>query len=215
MGGAIDERVIRLQFPDSVLALRLLCTSAPKFWGITSAAQEKHRCASGRRKEMIKIMQVVSSMLLGAVLISGFSSMAAAETKLVPVLPGQIELTSSLRQREMAVIARERDLAAREELVKELESEIEAKLSQLTELQKDIQEKLALIKETEDINFRSLIRVYSAMKPSSVTLILNQMEDAAAVRILRAMKAEMTAQIIPRLDREKAVRVSKQLGMIE
>jgi flagellar motility protein MotE (MotC chaperone) len=166
-------------------------------------------------EKMIEMMQAVRPILLAAVLISGFSSLAAAEIKSITVLPGEIEATSSLRQREAAVAVRERELAAREELVRELEIEVEGKLSRLIELQKDIQEKLTVLKEAEDQNFRNLVRVYSAMKPSSVTLLLNQMEDAAAVRILRAMKVEMAAKIIPKLDKDKAVRISKQLGMIE
>jgi flagellar motility protein MotE (MotC chaperone) len=164
---------------------------------------------------MTKITKAMGSILLSAVLCSGLPSLVAAQTDTITVLPGEIELASSLRQRETAVAAREKELAAREELVRELEKEVESKLSRLTELQKDIQEKLAGIKQVEDNNFRSLVKVYSSMKPSSVAIILAEMEDEAAVRVLRAMKTEITAQIMPRLDREKAVRISKQLGMIQ
>jgi flagellar motility protein MotE (MotC chaperone) len=160
----------------------------------------------------IWVMGIILVMFPGAGLLR---AEAAAETKKILVLPGEIELISSLRHREAAIARKEKELTAREELIRELEKEATAKINRLIELQKDVQERLSEIKEVEDGNFRNLVRIYNSMKPASTALILNQMEEEKAVKILRAMKTEVVAQIISRLDRDKAVQVSKQLGMID
>ena len=45
--------------------------------------------------------------------------------------------------------------------------------------------------------------------------LLNQMTDDNVAQVLRAMKPEQVGQIMPKLDSEKAVRVSKLLGRFE
>ena len=52
------------------------------------------------------------------------------------------------------------------------------------------------------------------MSASKVAPLLNQMTDDEAVEILKAMKPEAVAKIIPKLEQSKAVRLSKQLGLI-
>ena len=51
------------------------------------------------------------------------------------------------------------------------------------------------------------------MSPSKVAPLLDKMEDVEAVEILRAMKTEAVAKIIPKLSQDKAVRVSRLLGL--
>jgi len=53
------------------------------------------------------------------------------------------------------------------------------------------------------------------MSASRLAPLLNDMEDAAVTRILKAMKSDQVAKIIPKLDQDKAVRVSRMLGRME
>jgi len=52
------------------------------------------------------------------------------------------------------------------------------------------------------------------MSATKVAPLLDKMEDGDVVEILRAMKTDEVAKIIPRLDPDRAVRVSRGLGMM-
>ena len=53
------------------------------------------------------------------------------------------------------------------------------------------------------------------MSSTKLAPLLNQMTDQNVTRILRAMKADQVAKIVPKLDSEKAVRVSRLLGRFD
>ncbi len=128
-----------------------------------------------------------------------------------------IEEAASLKAREDAVAAREKENDRRKLELDRLEKEVNEKLAKLTALQDDVQKKLDYIKglNVRDKEFRNLIKVYSAMSASKVAPLLDEMKDDNVAKILRAMKADEVAKIIPKLDKDKAVRVSRLLGMID
>ncbi len=139
----------------------------------------------------------------------------AAEKTPVRVGPGEMELAVSLKEREQAADLREKDLQRREESLAALQKDVDAKLEKLTALQKDLQKKIDALQQVVDKDFKNLVKVYSVMSPSKLAPLLNDMEDGAVTRILQAMKADQVAKIIPKLDQDKAVRVSRLLGKME
>lgn len=138
----------------------------------------------------------------------------AFEKKPVTATRQEIDLAASLQEREAAVIKKEKQLAKKEEELNALQKEVDEKLDQLIAQQQALKETLAELKAVKDKQFKNLIKIYSAMSASKVAPLLNQMKDEEAVEILKAMKAEAVAKIIPKLDQKKAVRLSKQLGLI-
>ena len=143
------------------------------------------------------------------------STILAVEKKPVRVGPGEMELSVSLKEREQAADLREKDLARREEELAGVKKEVDAKLEKLTVLQNELQAKISELQRVADKDFKNLIKVYSAMSASRLAPLLNDMEDAAVTRILKAMKSDQVAKIIPKLDQDKAVRVSRMLGRME
>ncbi|MEW6520920.1 MAG: hypothetical protein AB1461_16060 [Thermodesulfobacteriota bacterium] len=145
---------------------------------------------------------------------SGIFLLYAAELP-VTISQDEIERTVALQQREEAVAAREKALDQRAKELDAMQKEVDAKLAQIAAIQKNVEEKLAAIKQEQDASFKNLIKVYSAMSPSKLGPLLNQMSDDNVAMILRAMKAEQVALIMPKLDSEKAVKVSRLLGRFE
>ncbi|MDH5299651.1 MAG: hypothetical protein OEV91_11595 [Desulfobulbaceae bacterium] len=139
----------------------------------------------------------------------------AAEKKPVRVGTAEVELATSLKERELAVEAKEKDLARREADLAALRKDVDAKLARLTVLQGDLQARLAALQQVADKDFKNLVKVYSAMSPTKMAPLLDEMDDATVTRILKAMKADLVAKIIPKLEKSKAVRVSRQLGMLK
>jgi len=148
-------------------------------------------------------------------LLSVSNVLMAAEKKPVRVGPGEMELAVSLKEREQAVADKEKDLARREEQLAALRQELDEKLARLATLQQDLQARLAELQQVADKDFKNLIKVYSAMSATRLAPLLNDMDDAAVTKILKAMKSDLVAKIIPKLEQGKAVRVSRQLGMID
>lgn len=164
------------------------------------------------KKAVRKDLIAVGIVLLLAVI--SISVLYAADQP-VNISSEELNKTLSLKQREEAVAAREKELDQREKAIAELKKEVDGELEQIAALQKDVEEKLAAIRQEQDASFKNLIKVYSAMRASKLGPLFNQMTDENVAEILRAMKAEQVAQIIPKLDSEKAVRVSRLLGRFE
>ena len=147
---------------------------------------------------------------------------AAGERKPVEVSSLDLAVAPKLAARELAVKIKERDLAERERKLASRERDlakvrklVEEKLKEVSALQKKVEAELAELKTVRDKNFKKLIKTYSAMSPSKVAPLLEAMDDARAVRILRAMKSETVAKILPKLNRDKAVRLSLALGLLD
>ena len=127
--------------------------------------------------------------------------------------PQEISGAAGLREREDALAAKERAMAEKEKELSALNKEVDEKYTKLNALQEELKGQLGGAVKGKDQQFKNLIKVYSAMSPSKVAPLLDKMEDAEAVEILRAMKTEAVAKIIPKLGQDKAVRVSRLLGL--
>lgn len=165
-----------------------------------------------------KNLRLAFIFLLGAAFLLAASGPGRAATPSKPVVatPQMIEEAASLKAREDAVAAQEKENARRKLELDKLEKDVTSKLAKLTALQNDIQKKLDYIKSlnVQGKEFRNLIKVYSTMSASKVAPLLDEMTDGNVAKILRAMKPDAVAKIIPKLNRDKAVRVSRLLGMI-
>ena len=138
----------------------------------------------------------------------------AFQKKPVTASREEIDMSGPLREREAALEQKEKELAQKEQELVALQQEVDEKLDRLITRQQELNKTLAELKAIKDKQFKNLIKIYSAMSASKIAPLLNQMKDEEAVEILKAMKPEAVAKIIPKLDQDKAVRLSKQLGLI-
>lgn len=138
----------------------------------------------------------------------------AKEQEPVKATPQEISAAGDLRAREVAVAAKEKELAVKEQEFADLQKELDAKLEKLIALQNDLKVQLDELKTVKDQRFRNLINVYTAMSASKVAPLLDKMEDSEAAEILKAMKPDAVAKILPKMNKDKAVRLSKDLGVL-
>lgn len=146
--------------------------------------------------------------------IGGGAAMAETTPKPVAASPDELRLSAQLRDREKALLAKEEALARRTAELAELEQRVGAELARLIKLQEELKLKLVELTAVKDKNFKELIKIYSTMSASRVAPLLNQMDDADALEILRGLKADQVAQIMPKLNQAKAVRLSRMLGLM-
>lgn len=131
----------------------------------------------------------------------------------VKLTPQEISSAAGLKERENAMAIKEKAMAEKEKELVALNREVDEKLTKLNALQEELKGQLGGAVKGKDQQFKNLIKIYSTMSPSKVAPLLDKMEDVEAVEILRAMKTDAVAKIIPKLGQDKAVRVSRLLGL--
>ncbi len=149
------------------------------------------------------------------VVIFSVHSMAIAKNNPVRASVKEMERASSVLEREKAVAEKEKMLAGQEEKINTLNAELDKKIDRLGKLQDQVEVQLNELKTIKTKRFKDLIKVYSTMSASKVAPLLNSMEDGTVAEILRAMKTDAVAKIMPKLDPEKAVRVSRSMGLLK
>ncbi len=185
-----------MKWPYFVLAVH---RSNPLFW--------KEKMTVTATKKKLKIAS------LGLVILT-FTAPCFAANKPVRATAEEAAFSVSLKTREQAVAAKEKELAQKAQDLALIQKDVDAKLAEMLALQKEITAKLAELRAEQDLEFKNFIKVYSNMSASKVAPLLNQMEDKNVAKILRAMKNDLVAKIIPKLEPQKAVRVSRLLGRI-
>ncbi len=155
------------------------------------------------------VIQILIVLLTLVVTIPAFTE----EKPPVRLTPQEVSVSAGLKEREDALAAKEKTMAEKEKELAALNKEVDEKYSQLNALQEELKGQLGGAGKGRDQQFKNLIKIYSAMSPSKVAPLLDKMEDVEAVEILRAMKTEAVAKIIPKLGQDKAVRVSRLLGL--
>lgn len=138
----------------------------------------------------------------------------AAEKGPVKVSAEEVSLAAKLKAREDAVAARERAMAAKEAELTQLNKEVDEKFAKLITRQEEIKKQLGGMGGLREQRFRNLIKIYTTMSASKVAPLLDKMDDDEAAEILKAMKPEQVAKILPKIESTKAVRLSRQLGML-
>ncbi|MFH1019468.1 MAG: MgtE protein [Pseudomonadota bacterium] len=162
-----------------------------------------------KKRKRRYVIQILAVLLTLAATIPAFTE----EKPPGRLTPQEISGAAGLKEREDALAVKEKALAEKEKELTALNREVDEKFTKLNALQEELKGQLGGAVKGKDQQFKNLIKIYSAMSPSKVAPLLDKMEDIEAVEILRAMKTEAVAKIIPKLGQDKAVRVSRLLGL--
>jgi flagellar motility protein MotE (MotC chaperone) len=121
-------------------------------------------------------------------------------------------LLESLSRRQAELDQREKTLAAREEKLALYEKDVTEKIAHLEQVGKTLKEELKRTHSATDEAAASLAKVYGAMKPSEAAPILDQLDEATALRILTRMKEKQVGEILPLMTRERAIGLTRSLA---
>lgn len=121
-------------------------------------------------------------------------------------------LLESLSRRQAELDQREKTLAAREEKLALYEKDVTEKIAHLEQVGKTLKDELKRTHSATDEAAASLAKVYGAMKPSEAAPILDQLDEATALRILTRMKEKQVGEILPLMTRERAIGLTRSLA---
>lgn len=130
-----------------------------------------------------------------------------------PDSPGAARsLLESLAARQADLERRERELSAREDRIEIYEQDLTEKIAYLENLQKDISRESKDMEEQDSEAASGLAKVYAAMKPSEAAPLLDRLDDETVLRILAHMRAKQIGELLPLLDRDKAIVLTQALA---
>jgi len=122
----------------------------------------------------------------------------------------------SLKEKELALRAREQELKKKEEELIPLKKDIEEKLGELNELQMRLTSYAKTLAEREeamkDNKMAHLVELYTAMEPGKAAAIMEKLKMETIVLILRHMKGKSAGQIIALMKPEMGAQVVEKLS---
>ena len=124
----------------------------------------------------------------------------------------EVELLQALAERREEIERRARVVDEREALLQAAERRIEEKVVELKTLQGRIE---ALLKQHEaqtEEQYRSLVKIYSNMKPKDAARIFEELDMDVLLPVVERMKERKTAPILAKMNPDKAKSITTELA---
>lgn len=121
-------------------------------------------------------------------------------------------LVEALQQRQTELRRRADALDEREEAMLVFERELDTRVADLEAIRTELEGKVGAAEEAQAAAAAEISRVYAAMKPAEAAPILDGLEDAVVLRILRQMRAKQVSAILPLLEKDRAVALTRALA---
>jgi len=123
-----------------------------------------------------------------------------------------VPLLKSLRERQMQLDERDKQLANREADLRLVQQQIEDKLTTLALLRKEMGDLLQEKAAFEEKRFEHLVKVYEVMKPEEVSSLFERLNEDTAARLLYQMKEKKAGQILASISPQVAAKLSERLA---
>lgn len=137
---------------------------------------------------------------------------------LLTVTTTDIPLLTSLQQRQArleAIAVKERQLAEREDALRQARQQIESQLETLTTLRQEITELLVEKEAFEEQRFGHLVKVYEGMRPAEAASLVERLDEDTAVRLFFRMKEKKISKILEAVKPDVAARLSERLAALQ
>ncbi len=127
------------------------------------------------------------------------------------ITKSEIDTLQRLAERRDMITQRERELEAKEGLLKAAEGRIDGKIAQLQDLEKNIQGLLKKYDGQKQAEIEQLVKIYSAMKPKEAARIFDTLEMPILVSVIQTMKEAKVAPIMAMMTPTKATALTEEL----
>jgi flagellar motility protein MotE (MotC chaperone) len=134
-----------------------------------------------------------------------------------PAPPDEVQvaeraLLESLRERRLALDAREAEIAQREMLLAATERRVAARIADLGVLQQRLEAETAAQDERAEQRLRQLVRLYEAMRPRDASAIFNELDMEVLLPVLARMREARAAPILAAMQPERARQATTELA---
>lgn len=115
----------------------------------------------------------------------------------------------ALKDKGIELEKKERRLAQLEEELQKQKKEIEKQLKEMHEMRRNISSKLEQKEVADQESVEKLVGVYASMKPQNAAVVLSQLNNNLAVKVLGKMKKQDAAAILNYVEPNKAQLLSE------
>jgi len=160
-----------------------------------------------------------AGIIIAILLASSVSAGAAESGQVNPDTAASVEerrILVSIEDQYARLDQREAEINGRELQLKTLETEVDKKLAELTkkreeltQKQADISKLLEDIKNIEDERAAELSLIYEKMSPQKAALLIKDLDEGLAVKLLMGIKKKTAGKILDNLDSQTATALSK------
>jgi flagellar motility protein MotE (MotC chaperone) len=126
---------------------------------------------------------------------------------------GEAEVLQNLGQRRVALDARERDLALREQLMGATEKRVSEHLAELRSLEAKLGAMLAERDAAEEAQLASLVKTYENMKAADAAKIFNKLDRQVMLSLAQRMKPAKISGIMAAMDAARAQDLTVMLAL--
>ena len=123
----------------------------------------------------------------------------------------EIEVLQRLAERRATVEQREREVEAKDGLLKAAEARIDGKITQLQDLEKNIKGLLQQYDGQKQQELDQLVRIYSAMKPKEAAGIFETLDMPILLALVKQMKEAKVAPIMALMTPAKATALTEAI----
>jgi flagellar motility protein MotE (MotC chaperone) len=110
----------------------------------------------------------------------------------------------NLVKRSQELDLREQELLNLEKEIEEKNQKVLAKIAHLEKMRQDMESKLKFQVDEDNKKVDQLVEVYSAMKPTQAAIVLENLDEDLAVKVLTRMKKKNAAEVLNVMKTEKA-----------
>jgi flagellar motility protein MotE (MotC chaperone) len=125
--------------------------------------------------------------------------------------PAEIELLMRLAERRDELEGRNRELEAREGLLRAAEIRIERKVAELEDLRGVIEERIKVFDTQQEKKLGSLVKIYENMKPKDAAKIFEELEMTTLLEVAERMKERKLAPVMAKMNPERAREITVEL----
>ncbi len=124
----------------------------------------------------------------------------------------RMELFEDLSKRRKEIEVREREMMARDALLKAAEQELDRKYQELSQLRGEIENLLQKQSDEEQGRVKSLVKIYEGMKPKDAARIFDTLDLDILVLVLGKMSERKLSPVMAKMNPERARTVTIMLA---
>lgn len=129
-----------------------------------------------------------------------------------PLNPETLRLIEMIEKKNRNLKKREEDLLLRERNLKLLGEKVRADLDKIEEALRRSEEQVGIKRDLIEKNVKSLVKVYSAMKPAEAATLLEKMDEGIAIQILSRMKSKTAGKVMAKMNTKVARTLTEKIA---
>ena len=106
---------------------------------------------------------------------------------------------------------REEQVQIREAQLKTLEAEVKKDLQKIEAALEKSKELMNVSTNLREENLKSLVKIYSSMRPDDAAPLVAALDEKIAIQILSRMKSKIAGQVMGKLDTQSAKKLSEKI----